>query len=339
MEEFMATRKLARACGLALAALLSTVGAARADSGFGPADAEKTLGRLRYLCLTQSLCPLTAKNYETLKRAVAGHRDDQYLLGLNLILGDGVPTDRIAGMAWVVKAAEAGAPLAARYVQGKLQDGEPIEIDEAKVAAALKPQVDSGDIDAMRALGPMMLRGRGFAQDQQAGVALLHKAAERDASGDAAYELAESYLTGTNGLDRDHGEAMRWYAVSASRGNVHAMATLGGLWEHEQDVVQSYCWRIRAAMMGMPLAQYELALFLARYKFDLVQADFWFRLGARDPAYDNSQVRGAIEPKMTTAQLDKVKKMVADWHKLDFAKMKETQFTIEEIGRTCPAMI
>jgi hypothetical protein len=105
MEKFVAMRELTRTCGLVLAALLSTAGAARADSGLGPADAEKTLGRLGYLCMIQSLCPLTAANYATLKRAVAGHRDDEYLLGLNLIHGDGLPTDHIAGVAWVVKAA------------------------------------------------------------------------------------------------------------------------------------------------------------------------------------------------------------------------------------------
>lgn len=76
--------------------MLVAAGAARADSGLGPADAEKTLGSLRYLCVVQSLCPLSAANYDTLKHAIAGQRDNQFLLGLNLINGEGVPTDRTA---------------------------------------------------------------------------------------------------------------------------------------------------------------------------------------------------------------------------------------------------
>jgi hypothetical protein len=149
------------------------------------------------------------------------------------------------------------------------------------------------------------------------------------------------------------------------------MATLGGLWENtpivdimayakaigagqtpeqmfEPDVVRSYCWRVRAARMGSPLAQYELALMLTRRSSDgrgnviepdLVQADFWFRLGARDPEYDNSQVRGAIEPKLTTAQLDQVKKAIDDWRRLDFEQMKATSIAIPgDAARTCPAM-
>jgi TPR repeat protein len=341
---------------------------ARAASGLGPADAEKTLGRLSYVCMVQSLCPLTAENYETLKRAVAGQRDNEYLLGLNLITGDGMPTDRTAGMEWVVKAAEAGAPLAARYVENKLQNGEHIEIDETKVATILKTQADAGDIQSMRTLGPMMIRGRGVAQDPQGGIALLRKAAEHDTNGVVEYQIAELYLIGTNGLTHDHEEGMKWYAISASHGNVDAMATLGGLWENtpmvdlaalmktgqipkqtfEPDIVQSYCWRARAAMMGSALAQYELALMLTRDTSDrrgnaiapdLIQADYWFRLGARDPEYDNSQVRGAIEPKMTTAQLDQVKKMVDDWHKLDFEQVKAAKITVPgNAARTCPAM-
>jgi TPR repeat protein len=368
MEKFVAMRELTRTCGLVLAALLSTAGAARADSGLGPADAEKTLGRLGYLCMIQSLCPLTAANYATLKRAVAGHRDDEYLLGLNLIHGDGLPTDHIAGVAWVVKAAEAGAPLAAGYVERHLQNGEHIEIDETKVAALLQRQADAGDIESMRALGLMIIRGRGLAQDKDAGIALLLKAAQHEAGGEIEFEIADLYLIGTNGLPHDHEEGMKWYAISASHGNLLAMATLGGLWENapmidlskvletgripeqtfEPDIVQSYCWRMRAAMMGMPLAQYELALMRTRRTSDrrgnviapdLIQADFWFRLGARDPEYDNSQVRGAIEPKMTTAQLDQVKKMVGDWHKLDFEQMKAAKIAVPgDAARTCPAM-
>jgi TPR repeat protein len=213
----MPMRRLARTCGMALATLLSVAGGARAGSGLGPADAERTLGRLRFLCMSQSLCPLGAGTYEILQRAVGGDRDDQYLLGLNLIFGDGMPRDRTAGMAWVVKAAEAGAPLAAIDVERKLQNGEHIEVDETKVAAMLKPEVDAGDIDAMRALGPMTIRGRGVTQDPQAGIAMLRKAAERDKGGIVASGTADLYLVGTNGLPRDHGEGMKWYAVAASR--------------------------------------------------------------------------------------------------------------------------
>jgi len=360
--------KLRRTLSATVAALLLSAGAARADSGLGPADAEKTLGSLRYMCALPVFCPLSAANYDTLKQAIAGERGNQFFLGLNLISGDGVPMDRKAGLEWIAKAAEAGLPFAARYVEDKLQNGENIEVDETKVATALKSQADSSDIESIRVLAPMMIRGRGTEQNPQAGIALLVKAAEQGKGGEIEQQVADLYLIGTNGLAADHEEGMKWYAIAASRGNVRAMATLAGLWENEpltdmvklmqsgqfpkktfeRDIVQSYCWRMRAFLMGDSLAHYELALMRTRRNSDsrgnviepdLIQADFWFRLGARNREYDNSQVCGAIEPKLTTAQLDQVKKMVAGWHPLDFEQMKATPITIPgNEGRTCPPM-
>jgi TPR repeat protein len=360
--------KLTRTLGATVAALLFSAGAARADSGLGPADAEKTLGSMRYMCVLSWLCPLSAADYDTLKQAIAGERGNQFFLGLNLISGDGVPMDRQAGLEWIAKSAEAGLPFAARYVEDKLQNGENIEVDETKVATALRSLADAGDVESMRALAPMVIRGRGMEQNPQAGVALLLKAAEQGKGGEIEQQIADLYLIGTNGLAADHEEGMKWYAIAASRGNVRAMATLAGLWENEplmdlrkivesgriakktfeRDVVQSYCWRMRASLMGDSLAHYELALMRSRCNSDnhgnviepdLIQADFWFRLGARNRDYDNSQVRAAIEPKLTTAQLDQVKKMVAGWHPLDFEQMKETPITIPgNESRTCPPM-
>jgi TPR repeat protein len=315
----------------------------------------------------QFTCPLSAGNYDTLKGAIAGRSNDQFLLGLNLLSGEGAPYDRKAGLAWIAKSAEAGFPLAADWVERKLQSGEEIEVDETKVAIALKKRVDSGDVFAMRVLAPMVIRGRGTAQDQKAGIALLLKAAEQSKGGEIEYQIAELYLVGTNGLSSDHDEAMKWYAIAAGRGNISAMSTLGGLWENvplndlvaamragtpdrvfKPDIVQSYCWRMRAALMGSTVAQYELALMLTRRSTDtrgnviepdLVQADMWFRLGARDAAYNNSQVRAAIEPKLTTAELEQAKKLVAGWKPLDLAQLKATPISVPgREGRTCPPM-
>jgi TPR repeat protein len=361
------SRKLLSAFGGGLAAVLLFVGGARAEEGgLGPADAEKTLHSLRLVCALRALCPIADGTIDSLRGAIAGQRGSQFLFGLKLLKGDGVSSDRKAGLEWIVKAAEVGLPAAARYVEHELQDGANIDVDETKVATALKKQADAGDVESMQVLAPMLIRGRGAAQDPQAGIALLLKAAEKKADGDVEYQIGDLYLTGTNGLTKNHEEAMKWYAVSASRGNAHAMSTLGGLWENEpwvdmaqvlktgrlpektfeRDIMQSYCWRMRAALMDYPIAHYELALVLSRHNSDnhgheldpdLIQADFWFRLGARNREYDNSQVRASIEPKLTTAQLDQVKKLVTEWHKLDFEQMKATAITFPGTDKAaCP---
>jgi TPR repeat protein len=364
----MRTRKSLGSLLLAAALLLFVAGPARADTGsYAPANAETTLKGLSWLCMIGSLCPLTPARYHTFERSVQGHRDDQYYLGLLLRTGDGFPTDREAGMQWIVIAAEKGAALAAMYIESRMQNGEHIEFDETKAAALLRKDADAGDIAAMRALGPMTIRGRGVAQNPQAGLAVLRQAVDRGSIA-AARDLASLYTLGTNGLPHDHAEGMRWYTVAADLGDVDSMATLGGMWRNtpmidildamrkgqipkqtfEPDIVQGYCWMVRAAMMGSAMSQYELALFRSRDESDrrgnaiardYVQADFWFRLGARVPDYDNSQVRGGIEPNMTTAQMDAAKKLAGDWRTLTFAQMKGTTIAVPgDGGKTCPKL-
>lgn len=359
--------RLSHSLSAAFAALLFSAGMAQADSGLGPASAEGALGSLRYKCAVQALCPLGEGRYDMLKRAVAGDRVDQLLIGLALVDGRGVPRDAAAGKAWIAKAAEAGHPAAEEWIQRQLRNGEEIEVDEAKVAAALKRQADGGDIESMRVLAPMIMGGRGVAKDPQAGIALLRKAGEQSKDGFVAYDIAELFLRGTSGMPHDHDEAMRWYTIAASRGHIFSMETLGGLWENvplndfvaamragqldnvfKPDIVQSYCWRMRAALMGGRLAEYELAQMLTRRNTDsrgnviepdLVEADVWFRLASRTASYNNAPLRAQIEPELTTAQLDEVKKRVAAWHDLSFAEMKATSIAIPgKPGQTCPPM-
>jgi TPR repeat protein len=361
------SRRLASTLSTAIAALVFSAGMVHADSGLAPATAESALGSLKYKCALQALCPLGEGKYDMLKGAIAGDRVDQLLFGLDLVDGRGVPRDVAAGKAWIAKAAEAGHPAAAEWIQQRVRNGEEVEVDEAKVAAALKRQADAGDIESMRVLAPMIMGGRGLAKDPQAGIALLRKAGEQSKDGYVAYQIAELFLRGTSGMPHDHDEAMRWYTIAASRGHIFSMETLGGLWENvpmndflaamragqpdnvfKPDIVQSYCWRMRASLMGGRLAQYELAQSLSRRSSDsrgnviepdLVEADVWFRLAARTASYNNAQVRARIEPELTTAQLDEVKKRVAAWRDLSFAEMKATSIAIPgKEGQTCPPM-
>ena len=59
-----------------------------------------------------------------------------------------------------------------------------------------------------------------------------------------------------------------------------------------------------------------------RVGVDLVQADMWFRLAARSPYHDNSQIRGAIEPKMTSDQINAAQRQVDAWRRHSFAELK-----------------
>lgn len=310
-------------------ALFGTVsGSALAqDAGdYAPSNIGHTYSHLKWLCVLHALCPVSDKALAVIQGAMANDRSAEYLLGLTLLLGDDLPTDRKAGVIWIARAAELGEPAAARDIQSRLRNGEAIEVDETKVASALKVQSDAGDAESMRALGPMYIGGRGVGRDVAAGVDLLRRAAEKGSTG-AELDLSQLYLNGAPGVPKNRPEAMKWLAVSAGHGNVKAMVNLGymavnGSADAPADLVLGYCWLMRGALVGQPDAQEKLAsLFSDGAKDrrgvviepDLVQADLWFRVASRNPYHDNPQIRARIEPQMTTNQLNQAKRLFEAW--------------------------
>jgi hypothetical protein len=348
-------RKFVVSAALVASILLPGAAVAADDGDYAPANILKTKGRLGWMCMVQVTCPVSTQVLSVISRAIAADRSAQYLLGLTLLTGDGLPRDRDAGVLWVVKAAEQGEPAAARDIAYRLRNGTSIQVDETKVAAALKPAADAGEVEAMRALGPMIIRGRGVKQDPAMGLAMVKRAAEKGSS-DAEKDLFQLYLDGAPGVPANRPEAMKWLAVSARHGNVDAMLNLGymsmntpiGVPSTQADLAEGFCWLMRAAMLDQPQAHEKLSsIFESGEKdsrgtviaADLVQADFWFRLAARSPYHDNSQIRAAIEPKMTTAQMDEAKKLVEAWRPRTAQELKSVTITLPNSTRNCRPMI
>ena len=77
---------------------------------------------------------------------------------------------------------------------------------------------------------------------------------------------------------------------------------------------------------------------------DLVQADLWFRLAARSPYHDNSQIRAMIEPQMTTEQLGEAKRLIDAWRPRTVQESKTIPIPLPPMApggpspRNCPAM-
>ncbi|MGD0640889.1 MAG: tetratricopeptide repeat protein [Roseiarcus sp.] len=333
-----------------------------AAGDYAPANIERTYGRLTMICVIPipGLCPVSSETRNTMKRAMAGSPAAEYLLALDLRTGGGVPEDDAAGLAWEVRAAEHGNPRAAIDLEAELRNGEAIEVDETKIVSALKPEVEADDVDAMRALGAMTIRGRGVKQDPAQGLDLLKRAVAKG-SRPAEADLAELYLLGAPGVPANRGESMRWLTISASQGDVESMTSLGSMWMNTpgdvpssaEDLTQSYCWLMRAALLDWPPAQEQLAMNLSRGQsddhgakipVDLVQADAWFRLGARNPFHNNPSVRASIEPKMTTDEMNEAKRQVDAWRPRTFEDVKTLTIAFPPATRggasprNCPAM-
>ncbi len=347
---------------VAALALLSLAGAAAAaePSEYAPENIERTVDQLWWTCIIPAFCPVTSKTMRVIRRAIANDPSAAYMLGLMLRLGDGAPTDSEAGLRWIARAAELGDPDAARDISDRLRNGVLIEVDEAKIAAALKLRADKGDAEAMRALGPMVIRGRAAKQDLAVGLGLLKRAAELGSSG-AENDLSRLYLLGAPGVPANRAEAKKWLAVSGAHGNLDAMTTLGfmgfntpiGVPSTERNIAEGICWLMRAGMLDEPRAQEEISMILARGEhddrgaaiaIDLVQADLWFRLAARSPYHDNSQIRAMIEPQMTTEQLAEAKRLFAAWRRRTLEELKTLPIPLPPMTPggaspgNCPAM-
>ncbi len=204
-----------------------------------------------------ALCPVSDNVLDTIKQALANDRSAEYLLGLTLDIGDDLPRDLKAGVAWIARAAELGDPDAARNIASRLRNGQSVDVDETKIADALKPH------------------------------------------------LAQLYLNGAPGVPSDRPASMKCLAASAEHGNVEAMLNLGYMSLAERDLTTGFCWLMRAALLDRAQAQEKLSSVFADgvkddhgtvIEPDLVQADLWFRLAARSPYHDNSQIRAGIEP-------------------------------------------
>ena len=88
--------------------------------------------------------------------------------------------------------------------------------------------------------------------------------------------------------------------------------------------------RPRGRQWAAPSAQEELSLKFANREGDgnnggsasTASRPTQFRLAARSPYHDNSQIRGAIEPKMTSDQIDAAQRQVDAWRPRRFDELK-----------------
>ena len=313
--------------GLSLLAAMAMPFSAHAAGEYAPEHAAEAVSDMRLGCMIVIRCPIDHAAFETMRRAVGGDRNAQVELAKLLDHGDGLPRDIQAATGWYGRAAEQGDVPSALELNHRRHEGQAIDADEAKIAAALHTAVDAGDTEAMRALADMTLYGRAGPRNPQEALALLHRATDKG-SALAEQDLADLYILGAPGVPKDTREGFRWMATSARHGNLEAMEQLGSLYLHTpdsslQDPAEAYRWLMRASLLDAARSQEALSTLLSEGAIvsgrtviapDPIQADMWFRIAARSPFHDNPSIRHSIEMNMTSAELEEAKKLAADWH-------------------------
>jgi uncharacterized protein len=127
-------------------------------------------------------------------------------------------------------------------------------------------------------------------------------------------EAAPILKAGTPVNRSDHVTAERRIILLAQRGDAHAQAMLGFMYENGYGVPQSYdvavAWYLQAAEQGDPAGQYQLGLMYDKglgVSQDVILAHKWLNLAAAHaPSRDREyylRLRDAVASKMSGAQL------------------------------------
>jgi len=141
--------------------------------------------------------------------------------------------------------------------------------------------------------------------------------AAKQGNAEAQFYLGKMYLLG-QGVPMDRNEAIKWFKASGDQGNADAQFFLGTIYVlPRKDVAQGLMWMKLSAEQGNQDAQLLLGqTYMQGVKElprDMVQADMWMRLAAKDnlPFYE-LQVEGA-ERQMRPADIEKAKALAAAW--------------------------
>jgi uncharacterized protein len=124
----------------------------------------------------------------------------------------------------------------------------------------LLPVAGRGNAFAQYKVGVIYANGLGVEKNDGEAVKWYQKAADQGES-DAQLNLGMMYATG-RGLEKDPKKAMEWYLRAAQQWNASAQNNIGSLYFNgegvEKDDKKAFEWYLKAARLGLPLAQNNL---------------------------------------------------------------------------------
>jgi TPR repeat protein len=149
----------------------------------------------------------------------------------------------------------------------------------------LQPLADAGDPRAQLTIGRMHARGAGFNKNN-AVAAIWFAMAARQGHIEAQIELAEKFLSGTNGLPQNFEAAAKWFEIAAERGLAEAQFKLGQLYAEGRGVKQNF-----------------------------VAAHIWFNLAAAQGYLGAAAKRSLVSLKLTSRQISQAQEQAGRWVK------------------------
>lgn len=148
--------------------------------------------------------------------------------------------------------------------------------------ADIRTAAEAGHVPAQTALGYLYENGSIVTRDQSEAARWYKKAAE---AGDpiGQYAIGRSRLLGL-GISTDTNEAQHWLRLAADQESPYANYLLGKIFEDRGDYASAVGAYRAAAELGIPFAQYRLALLLkdgrGRVPIDRAEAYVWLLLSS-----------------------------------------------------------
>lgn len=174
------------------------------------------------------------------------------ILGLCLLIGNGLPKDEDQAFVYIKKAAEKGNSNAQVYLGYCYHFGKGVAIDKVEAIRWCEQSSNQGNPAGKTILGLCYLTADGVAEDKILGLRLLKNAAKQGYS--KSQEILGCCYFHGNGIVQDYNMAFYMFDKSAERGNTKAMYNLAYCYEKgygtKVDMHKARYWYECAARKG-----------------------------------------------------------------------------------------
>ena len=175
---------------------------------------------------------------------------------------DEIEQDYEKAMKWYMKAAEKGSIDALNDIGYGYYYGYGVDKDYKEAVRWFRKGAMKGNLNAQHWLGYCYLNGNGVIKDLDEAKKWLKKAADQghqasidelerlneeefdeshdNDEADALYEIANNYFDGTDEIEQDYEEAMKWYMKAAEKGSIDALNDIGYCYYYGYGVEQDY---------------------------------------------------------------------------------------------------
>lgn len=174
------------------------------------------------------------------------------ILGLCLLIGNGLPKDEDQAFIYIKKAAEKGNSNAQVYLGYCYHFGKGVAIDNVEAIRWCEQSSNQGNPAGKTILGLCYLTADGVAEDKILGLRLLKNAAKQGYS--KSQEILGCCYFHGNGIVQDYNMAFYMFDKSAERGNTKAMYNLAYCYEKgygtKVDMHKARYWYECAARKG-----------------------------------------------------------------------------------------